>query len=166
MTKASSDLRETILDPPYLQGKNSRWAARNVKFQMRVRYWLMCRCSIFQLNEIEILLVKFTYLCAYEKNMKRKPCPKLFCLGSVTLSVLDIGHKVREFKPRRGDIFLKAIRIRSAPSFRGDVNPSAPCRKVLHHIKITCKYEQKYIERLISRSFRSFLLLAARELCW
>jgi hypothetical protein len=37
------------------------------------------------------------------------------------VSVLAIGRKVRWFKPSRGDGFLKAIKIRSTPSFGGEV---------------------------------------------
>jgi hypothetical protein len=47
------------------------------------------------------------------------------------VSVLAIGLKVREFKPGRGDGFLKAIKIRSTPRFAGELKPSAPCRKIL-----------------------------------
>jgi hypothetical protein len=39
-------------------------------------------------------------------------------LGGVVVSVLATGPKGREFKPGRGDTFLRAIKIRSTPSFR------------------------------------------------
>jgi hypothetical protein len=42
-----------------------------------------------------------------------------------------------------GDGFLRAIKIRSTPSFEGEVEPSAPCRKILWHANITSKYEKK-----------------------
>jgi hypothetical protein len=51
------------------------------------------------------------------------------------VSVLAIGPKVRVFKPGRGDGFLRAITIRSKPSFRGEVKPEAPCRNILRHVK-------------------------------
>jgi hypothetical protein len=35
-----------------------------------------------------------------------------------------------------------AIKIRSTPSFGGEVMPEAPCPKILRRVKITCKYEQ------------------------
>jgi hypothetical protein len=38
-------------------------------------------------------------------------------------------------KPNRGDGFLRAIKICSTPSFRGEVKPSAPCCKILQYIK-------------------------------
>jgi hypothetical protein len=45
--------------------------------------------------------------------------------------VLAIGPKVHEFKPSRGDGFLRAIKIRSAPSSGGEVKPEASCHKSL-----------------------------------
>jgi hypothetical protein len=70
----------------------------------------------------------------------------LSCLGGVTVSVTD-RPKVRRFKPGRGDVFLGAIKISSRPSLGEQVKPEAPCRKILRHVKITCKYEQKYFPR-------------------
>jgi hypothetical protein len=37
-------------------------------------------------------------------------------------------------KPSRGDGLLRAIKIRSTPSFGGEVKPEAPRRKILRHI--------------------------------
>jgi hypothetical protein len=48
--------------------------------------------------------------------------------------VLAIGPKVREFKPGQHDGFLGVIKIRSMPSFRGEVKLSATCRKILWHV--------------------------------
>jgi hypothetical protein len=56
-------------------------------------------------------------------------------LAGVIVSVLAIGPKVRRFKPSRGDGFLRAIKIRSTSSFTGEVNPEAPCRKILRLVK-------------------------------
>jgi hypothetical protein len=53
------------------------------------------------------------------------------------VSVLVIGLRVRGFKPGQCDGFLKAIKIRSTPSFGKDVKPSALCRKILRQIKNT-----------------------------
>jgi hypothetical protein len=47
------------------------------------------------------------------------------------VSVLAIGPKVRQFKPNRGDGFLKAIKIHSIPSFGGEVKPEALCHTIL-----------------------------------
>jgi hypothetical protein len=54
------------------------------------------------------------------------------------VSVIAIGYKVRGFKSSRGDGFLRAIRIRGMPSVGGIVKPSAPCRKILQHVKEPC----------------------------
>jgi hypothetical protein len=48
--------------------------------------------------------------------------------------VLAIGSKVRGFKPGRGPCILRAIEIRITTSFKGEVKPSAPCRKILRHV--------------------------------
>jgi hypothetical protein len=48
--------------------------------------------------------------------------------------MLATETKVRGFKPSRGDGFLRAIKIRSAPFFGGEVKAEAPCRKILQHV--------------------------------
>jgi hypothetical protein len=50
-------------------------------------------------------------------------------------SVLAVGLKIREFKPCRGDGFLRAIKICSTPFLGVEVKPSAPCRKILRNFK-------------------------------
>jgi hypothetical protein len=47
----------------------------------------------------------------------------------------------------RGDEFLRAIKIYSTPSFRGEVKPEAKCHNILQHVKVTCKFEIKYFAR-------------------
>jgi hypothetical protein len=51
-------------------------------------------------------------------------------------SVLAIGHRGRGFKAGRGYRFLRAIIIRSTPSFGWEVKPEVPCRKILRHVKV------------------------------
>jgi hypothetical protein len=51
-------------------------------------------------------------------------------LDDVMVSVLAIGPKVRGLKPGRGDEFLRAIKIRSTPSFGVEVKLSAKCHKI------------------------------------
>jgi hypothetical protein len=50
-------------------------------------------------------------------------------------SVLVTGPKGRGFEPGQGDGFLRAIKIRSTPSFGWEVKPEVPCRKILRHVK-------------------------------
>jgi hypothetical protein len=50
--------------------------------------------------------------------------------------------------PAEAKDFFRVIKIRSTPSFRGEVKPEAPCRKILLYVKNTCKYEQKYFCRI------------------
>jgi hypothetical protein len=56
----------------------------------------------------------------------------------VLVNVLVLDAKVRGFKSCRVDEFLKVIKIRSTTSFGGEVNQEDP-RKILRHVKITCK---------------------------
>jgi hypothetical protein len=51
------------------------------------------------------------------------------------VSVFATGPKYRGFKPGAGDGFLSATKIRSTPSFGGEVKPEAPCRNILRHVK-------------------------------
>jgi hypothetical protein len=62
------------------------------------------------------------------------------CLGDVVVSVLATGLNDRWFNPGRGDGFLRAIKIRSTPSFRWEINPEFPCRKILRHVKDLLRY--------------------------
>jgi hypothetical protein len=52
------------------------------------------------------------------------------------VSVLVTGSKGRGFKPGRGDGFLRAINVRSTPSFGWEVKPEVPCRKMLPMLNI------------------------------
>jgi hypothetical protein len=56
------------------------------------------------------------------------------------VSVLAIGPKGRGLKPDRGDGFLRAIKIRSTPSFGWEVKREAPCRNMLRHVKDSLRY--------------------------
>jgi hypothetical protein len=51
-------------------------------------------------------------------------------LGGLVVSVLAGGPKVRGFKPGKGRSILMAIKIRSMPSFGGEVKPSKSCRNI------------------------------------
>ena len=44
-------------------------------------------------------------------------------------SVLAFGTQVRGFKPGRSRRIFQGKKIRSTPSFEGEVKPSVPCRK-------------------------------------
>jgi hypothetical protein len=48
------------------------------------------------------------------------------CFGDVVVSVLATGTKGRGFKPGQGDGFLRAIKIRSTPSFGWEVKREGP----------------------------------------
>jgi hypothetical protein len=73
-------------------------------------------------------------------------------LGGVTVSVNAIVPKVRKLKPGRGDGLLRAMNIRSTHSFGGEVKPSAPCRKVLLHVKNYFEVRANMLRRLNSSS--------------
>jgi hypothetical protein len=62
-------------------------------------------------------------------------CASLSHLGGAVVSVLATGPKRRRFKPGQGDGFLMEIKICSTPSFGREVNPEAPCHKILWHVE-------------------------------
>jgi hypothetical protein len=51
------------------------------------------------------------------------------------VSVLATGPEGSWFEPSQNDGFLRAIKIRSTSSFRWEVKPEVPCRKILRHVK-------------------------------
>jgi hypothetical protein len=55
-------------------------------------------------------------------------------LSDIMVNLLTIGPNVRGLKPGLGNVFLRAIKIRSTPSFGGEVKPGAPCRKISLHV--------------------------------
>jgi hypothetical protein len=57
------------------------------------------------------------------------------CPGGVVVSVLATGPKGCGFEPCQGNGFLRAIKIRSTPSFEWEVKTEVPCRKMLPHAK-------------------------------
>jgi hypothetical protein len=70
-------------------------------------------------------------------------------LSGVVVSVLAIGPKGCRFKPSRGDGFLMMIKFCSTPSFRWEVKPEAPCRKILQHVKEPCvAWLRRYISKI------------------
>jgi hypothetical protein len=73
------------------------------------------------------------------KVIKRNINVSLSLLSGVMVSVLAIGPKVRGPIRGRGDGFLRAINIRSTPSFGREVKPEAPRRNILLNVKITWK---------------------------
>jgi hypothetical protein len=66
------------------------------------------------------------------------------------ISVLAIGPKGGVFKPGRGDGFLRAIKIRSTPSFGWEVRPEAPCRKILRRVKRSVDVSQTLILKILT----------------
>jgi hypothetical protein len=56
------------------------------------------------------------------------------------VSVLATGPKDRGFKRGRDDGFLRAMKIRSTPSFGWEIKPEVPRRKVLRHVKDPLRY--------------------------
>jgi hypothetical protein len=59
----------------------------------------------------------------------------LVVLGALVVRVFAIRPKVRGSNPAEGDGFLRAIQIRSKPSFGGEVQMSVQYRKILRHGK-------------------------------
>jgi hypothetical protein len=58
------------------------------------------------------------------------------------VSVLATGPKGRGFKPGQGDGYLRAIKIRSTPSFGWEVKREVLCHKILRHVKDPLTYQR------------------------
>jgi hypothetical protein len=80
-------------------------------------------------------------------------------LGGVLVSVLAIKPEAHGFKPSRGGGLLRAIKMRSMPSFRGEVKPEAPFCNILQHVKSMNKNTS---QGQIHNFLHPFLLLATR----
>jgi hypothetical protein len=67
---------------------------------------------------------------------------KVVCrLGGVVVIVLATVPKGREFKPGRGDVFLRGIKIRSTPSFGWEVKREGPMSyNILRRVKNPLRY--------------------------
>jgi hypothetical protein len=44
--------------------------------------------------------------------------------------------------PAKSDGLLRTIKICSTPSFGGEVKPSVPCHKILHHVNDPFRYDR------------------------
>jgi hypothetical protein len=68
-------------------------------------------------------------------------CKSMGCrLGGLVVSVLATVPKGRGFKSGRGGGFLKAINIRSTPSFGWEVKLEVPPCKILQHVRNPLRY--------------------------
>jgi hypothetical protein len=85
------------------------------------------------------------------------------CLGGRVVSVLATGLKCRGFKPGRSDGYLRAIKIRSTPSFVQEIKPQALYRKILMHIKNPLTYLTYWYAKF--SLLLPFILVAPRCLC-
>jgi hypothetical protein len=78
------------------------------------------------------------------------------------VSMLAIGPKVQVINPDQDDGFLRAIKIRSTPSFGEEVKPESPRRIILRHLKDHLGSMNKNTSQgQIHHLLRSFLLLAS-----
>jgi hypothetical protein len=74
-------------------------------------------------------------------------------LGGLVVSVLAIQPKVRGFKPCRERWTFNGDKNPKHYLFGGEVKPSAPCRKILRHVKETLRAWQEIFRRQNSRQF-------------
>jgi len=87
---------------------------------------------------------------------------QLSSFGGLEVSVLAFGTQVRGFKSGRSRRISRAKKILSAPSFRGEVNPSVPCRTFT-----ACKRTQKWRGiRHFRQNSRQFLAHTSTFRCW
>jgi hypothetical protein len=84
-----------------------------------------------------------------------------FTLWRLSASFWTQGSRVHT---RRGDGFLRAIRIRSTSSFGWEVKPEIPRRKILRHVKDPVRYLMYWIGKILTPS--SIPPNCPRCLCW
>jgi hypothetical protein len=82
------------------------------------------------------------------------PC----CLGGVVVSVLATGSKGGGFERGQGDGFLRAIQIRSTPSFGWEVKTEVPCHNILWHVKISYHDPHHILPAMNNRSIEAAVL--------
>jgi hypothetical protein len=75
-----------------------------------------------------------------ECNCNSRSVLHVVVLGGVMIIVLAIGQRLACSNPTENNEFLRAIKIRSTTSVVGEVKTSAPCRKILRHVKNSLRY--------------------------
>jgi hypothetical protein len=90
----------------------------------------------------------------------------LVAFGGLVGSVSAIGSKVHEFKPGPGRWVFKVDKISRKTSFGGEVKPSAPCRKILRHVKEPCRRENKYFVGKIHFRFSQVSHASLLDVSW
>jgi hypothetical protein len=68
-------------------------------------------------------------------------------LRGLVVTVLASGPRFAGLSQAEGDGFLTAIKIRSTPSFGGEVKPSVPCHEILRYIKGPFEVRKRYFVR-------------------
>jgi hypothetical protein len=130
----SWSVHQSYLAIPLRQSSSSKQEARakgmiNLALQSTWRKILPYGTSGFTSPTKEGVLRIFIAL----KNPSPRPGLNPQTLGLTASTVTR--PKGRGFKPGQGDAFLKAIKIRSTPSFGWEVKPKATRGKILRHVK-------------------------------
>jgi hypothetical protein len=130
-------------------------------------FWFLQKC----MNSAYILLSSLVsvrcsnndiFLSTQTLNLRTFIISREVILGGPDVIVFVIGPKVHRLKPSWGRWILRAI-IRSTNSFGGEIKPSAPCRKILRHVKNPCRLWHRYwLHRLNSRTFLTTPCFASR----
>jgi hypothetical protein len=63
-------------------------------------------------------------------------------LGGLVVACLPLDPRFMGSNPTKDDGFLSAIRIYSTGSFRGEIKPYVPCRKILRQLRNLTRYER------------------------
>jgi hypothetical protein len=125
----------------------------------------------FPEETVEVCTVNVCLLRVLKKWFSCHPLLSLSCV-SISLylyyrplwwsrgSVLAFNTQVRGFKPGRSHRIFKGEKIRSIPSFRGEVKPSVPC-----HIFVACKRSLNGMEAIISAKLLDSVLAYSSTFC-
>jgi hypothetical protein len=91
----------------------------------------ICSSPDLIMNLISVIVHRYMiyYIWLYNEQVAHFGFVSCSYLGGLVVSVLATGPKVRGFKPSRGRWILSCDKIRSMPSFRGEVKLSVPCHR-------------------------------------
>jgi hypothetical protein len=126
-------------------------------------------CPLFRKSRVRsqsLLLISTEYsnvMRGSSRNvMYNKYTSDKVALGGLVFSFLTIGSMVRRLKSGRGRSILLAQQV----YLQREVKPSAPCHKILRHVKEPYRYEKRYFVGKIRGHFSpSFSWFANRLLC-
>jgi hypothetical protein len=99
----------------------------------------LLKMAVFQLVMM-LTSISLSIICSLSSYRFEQLYLYVSRLCGVVVSVFATGPEDWGFEPGQGNGFLRAIKIRSTLSFRWEVKPEVPWRKILRHVKDFLKF--------------------------